>query len=75
MFYLFSTQPMDDLIAALRLSVDGDFTSCIPLDRLTVESSLYWFCLAEFCSTHDDYADRIDEILPDLSVFCNYVSR
>lgn len=66
---------MDNLIAALRLSVDGDLASCIPLDRLTVESSLYWFCLAEFCSKHDDHVDRIDEILPDLTVFCNYVNR
>lgn len=68
-------QPMDNLIAGLRLPEEGDFALCIPLDRLTVESSLYWFCLAEFCSTHDDYVDRIDEILPDLTIFCNYVSR
>lgn len=66
---------MDKLISALRLTAEGELASCMPLEMLTVESSLYWFCLAEFCSKHDDHVDRIEEILPDLSVFCSYVTR
>lgn len=66
---------MGDLIDALELYGEGDQAKCVPLDKLTVERSLYWFSLAEFCSNNDDFEDHLENVLPDLSIFCDYVTR
>ncbi|XP_069689103.1 condensin complex subunit 3 isoform X2 [Periplaneta americana] len=43
----------------------------IPLDKLTSENALFWRCLAEHL--HKEGDEDLDDIIPDLTPFCQYV--
>lgn len=72
---IFKNQKDSDLIEQLQLdsSDDSEFKCCIPFNRLTVESSLYWSTLLEYFQESDDKSDEADSIIPELSTFCSYI--
>lgn len=53
----------------------AELNKCIPIDRLSVESSLYWLALIEFVSADEDRDDDLERILPELSTFCRYMNK
>ena len=49
----------------------------IPFDKLTAETALYWRCLVHFKDelpdNDDNKADLLEKLIPELTVFCNYI--
>lgn len=71
----FRKQSVDVLISALPLETEGEQARCISLNKLTVETSLYWLALIEYLGSDGDKSDDLDFILPELTSFCDYVSK
>ncbi|XP_037942037.1 condensin complex subunit 3-like [Teleopsis dalmanni] len=65
-------QDLNDLIGCLPFESDCEFYRCVPLQKLSIEVSIYWQCLAEYLQSKEG---DIDCILPELSVFCAYVKK
>lgn len=76
---IFKRQPIDELIAALPCYDEADeLGRCVTVERLTVESSLYWLCLIEHLSVgadSDEEGSSLDRILPEMTTFCTYMQR
>ncbi|KAL7738641.1 hypothetical protein ACLKA6_006932 [Drosophila palustris] len=70
---IFEKQDNQDLIAQLPLSEDCELHRCVPHEKLTVELLLYWQCLSSYLQ--QSMADEFELILPELSVFCDYVKK
>lgn len=66
---------MDELIDALPLTTDGEFEKCVEFSKLSVEVAVYWLALVEYLQDIDDEDDRIQDVICDLSTFCNYVNE
>ncbi|KAJ8943244.1 hypothetical protein NQ318_009935, partial [Aromia moschata] len=67
----FRTTPVKDIIE--YLPIDG--TKLIPLNRLSSESVSYWTIVTNFVRSSDDAEEFIDTILPELTLFCNYLQN
>lgn len=70
---IFEQHNNDELLAHLPLSEDCDLHRCVPHEELTVELLLYWQCLSDYLQ--QSLADEFELILPELSVFCEYVKK
>ncbi|RXG72423.1 Condensin complex subunit 3 [Armadillidium vulgare] len=66
---LFEDVPCGSLIENFDLLEDNKL---IPFEKLNTESAFYWRCLTKHLRS-EKAEDQLDEILPDLSVFCNYL--
>ncbi|GLH02023.1 LOW QUALITY PROTEIN: Condensin complex subunit 3 [Gryllus bimaculatus] len=66
---IFRQQSKEKLIKNLDL----DSEKLIPSEKLTIELSFVWRCLAEFLQSEED--GQWELILPELSLFCEYVKR
>lgn len=62
--------PLNTLIE--QLPIDKE-TKLIPINKLTSETVLYWKCLIKHLQ-HESFTEELEEILPELSTFCNYIS-
>ncbi|KAH8277757.1 hypothetical protein KR018_005347, partial [Drosophila ironensis] len=69
---IFEQTDPEQLVSQLPLSDDCELHRCVPLEFLNVELLLYWQCLSEYLETS---AAETDPVLPELSVFCNYVQK
>jgi len=69
---IFDQTDHQKLIEQLPLSDDCELHRCIPHDLLTVELLLYWQCLSEYLEME---APETEPVLPELSVFCNYMDK
>ncbi|XP_076748823.1 chromosome associated protein G [Xylocopa sonorina] len=54
-----------------QLPIDKE-SKLIPIDKLTSENVLYWKCVIKHFQCK--YIEEMDKILPELSIFCNYIS-
>lgn len=63
------------LISALPLETEGEQAKCISLNKLTVETSLYWLALIEYLGKDEEKSEDLDFILPELTSFCSYVTK
>jgi len=70
---IFAKVDNQELIAQLSLSEDCELHRCVPHEELTVELLLYWQCLSSYLQQTN--ADEYELILPELSVFCDYVEK
>ncbi|XP_034476603.1 condensin complex subunit 3-like isoform X1 [Drosophila innubila] len=70
---IFEKVDNQELIAQLPLSADCELHRCVPHEELTVELLLYWQCLSSYLQ--QTIADEFELILPELSVFCDYVKK
>ncbi|XP_062133815.1 condensin complex subunit 3 [Drosophila sulfurigaster albostrigata] len=61
------------LLEQLPLSEDCELHRCVPHETLTVELLLYWQCLSDYFQQSN--ADEFELILPELSVFCDYIKK
>ncbi|KAH8371869.1 hypothetical protein KR093_009194 [Drosophila rubida] len=61
------------LLKQLPLSEDCELHRCVPHEALTVELLLYWQCLSSYLQ--HKMADEFELILPELSVFCDYIKK
>lgn len=68
-----------------------EMEKCVPLDKLTIEVAVYWQALVEYLQSngdaktnnHDDdtddddadSVDRVQDIICDLSAFCDYLTK
>lgn len=62
-----------DLLAQLPLTEDCELHCCVPPESLTVELVLYWQCLSGYFQKIQ--ADEFELVLPELSIFCDYVKK
>ena len=74
------SQEIDALISALPIPnaddlIDNEFLNCILMDKLTIESSLYWASLIDFFKHDAEKTTYLVDILPDLKLFCQYINR
>lgn len=76
-FFFCRTQKPEDLISALCLDNDENSTypKCIPFEKLTVESSLFWCSLIAFFQQDERRSDDLELVIPELSIFCGYVEK
>lgn len=86
---IFRRDSVDELIKALPIASSGVFDKFIPFDQLTIESAVYWRSLIEYLQNNDisrkenDYdddendetVDRVNEIIGELSTFCDYLAK
>ncbi|KAI8114901.1 hypothetical protein FF38_05342 [Lucilia cuprina] len=68
---IFKRQNKADIVACLCLEEDGDYYRCIPIERLSLEMAFYWQCLTEYLQ--NEMAEELDQIVPELTIFCSYV--
>uniref|UniRef100_A0A1A9WZL3 Nuclear condensin complex subunit 3 C-terminal domain-containing protein n=1 Tax=Glossina brevipalpis TaxID=37001 RepID=A0A1A9WZL3_9MUSC len=68
---VFKRQENAVLASYLALETEGDFYRCVPYEKLTMETALYWQCLTKYFQS--EMAEQLDLILPELSTFCAYV--
>ncbi|EDV20086.1 uncharacterized protein TRIADDRAFT_32599, partial [Trichoplax adhaerens] len=77
---LFMDIPLEDLIAPL-VSNDANVVvygrAKVPKeDSVTSEIVLYWRCLTQHLNSIENHGEEyLDKILPELSVFCEYIKR
>lgn len=62
-----------DLLAQLPFTEDCELHCCVPRESLTVELVLYWQCLSAYLQQIQ--ADEFEQVLPELSIFCDYVKQ
>lgn len=64
-------------VKALKDSVeDGYSGNTIPLEKLDCERAVYWKCLAAHCASLGSKGqDFMDALLPEISIFCEYIQR
>lgn len=78
-FLLFSeSKSIDELIAALPFAQSTDPTAdekVIPIQNLTIEGALFWMSLVEYIQKKNDEDDRLEDVICDLSTFCDYVEK
>ncbi|KAH1015852.1 hypothetical protein HUJ04_007173 [Dendroctonus ponderosae] len=67
----FKTEPINDLIDALPL----DDTKVIPEDLIQNELIHYWNIVVKYLRQSEDLEEYLDKVIPDLTIFCNYISR
>ena len=63
------SQKIEDLVNTLSLPVDEDYPTyrkCIPFDKLTLESTVFWWTLIEFCQKDEKRIDYVQTIIHDL---------
>ncbi|XP_037047135.1 condensin complex subunit 3-like isoform X2 [Bradysia coprophila] len=74
---IFRTQNPEDLIATLSLDVEENSPQlkCIPFDKLTIESSMFWCSLIVFFQQDERRSDYLERVIPELSIFCKYVEK
>ncbi|XP_030558597.1 condensin complex subunit 3 [Drosophila novamexicana] len=73
LFVIFEQTANSELLAQLPLTEDCDLHRCVPHEALTVELVLYWQCLSGYLQ--QTQADEFEQVLPELSVFCDYVKK
>lgn len=81
----FRNESTDKLIEALPLTPEGgEFEKCVPFDKLTMEITVYWLSLIEYLQSFgldgdendlDDGEDHLQNVICELSTFCNYLSK
>jgi hypothetical protein len=74
-----------DIIASLNTLMDeGRFKKCISLDQITLEKIIFWQAVIEFFKNEtfkiddaesDDVVGDAYDLLPELSVFCEYIDE
>ncbi|KAK9888126.1 hypothetical protein WA026_000397 [Henosepilachna vigintioctopunctata] len=47
----------------------------VPVDLIHLESALYWSILVSYLRNRDDSDDYLQDILPELTAFSNYIER
>ncbi|XP_043255103.1 condensin complex subunit 3-like [Colletes gigas] len=67
---LFKSSGINSLIEQLPINKE---TKLIPVDKLNSENVLYWKCLIKYFY-HENRTDKLEEIIPELSIFCKYIS-
>lgn len=86
---IFRRDSVDELIKMLPVASSGEFDKFIPFDQLTLETAIYWRSLIEYLQCNDiarkqnDYdddedaepVDRVNEIIGELSTFCDYLTK
>ncbi|KAH8299438.1 hypothetical protein KR044_001461, partial [Drosophila immigrans] len=70
---IFEQHDNQKLVDQLPLSEDCELHRCVPHEALTVELLLYWQSLSDYLQ--HSMADEFELILPELSVFCDYVTK
>lgn len=68
---IFKKQNNADIVACLELEEEGEYYRCVPYESLTLEMAFYWQCLTEYLQS--EMAEELDQVIPELSVFCAYV--
>lgn len=66
------------MLDQLPLSSSGEFVTCIPFDKLTVELAVFWLAIVEFIQqtdTNEDDEDQLQHVICELSTFCEYLSK
>lgn len=63
-----------DLIRFLSIDPESEFefNKCIPFEQFSLEILVYWQSLVDFFITKE--ADELDEILPEMTYMCSYIS-
>jgi hypothetical protein len=74
-----------DIIASLHTLMDeSKFEKCISLDQITLEKIIFWQAVIEFFknetfkiedSESDNSVGDAYDLLPELSVFCEYIDQ
>ncbi|XP_031831534.1 chromosome associated protein G [Nomia melanderi] len=67
---LFKNSALNTLMEQLPINKE---TKLIPIDKLGSENVLYWKCLIKHLY-RESYTEQLEIILPELSVFCAYIS-
>uniref|UniRef100_A0A6P7FVC2 Uncharacterized protein LOC114334577 n=1 Tax=Diabrotica virgifera virgifera TaxID=50390 RepID=A0A6P7FVC2_DIAVI len=62
--------PVGEIISVLPLDEE---TKIIPLNKLTSEAVAVWYNLVTYLRDNGSQEEYLDDILPDLTPFCNYV--
>lgn len=70
-----TARKFDEFVEALPLKANGEFEKCIPFDKLTVDVAVYWLALVEYLHDNNDEEDALQDVICDLSTFCNYVAE
>lgn len=66
------------MLDQLPLSTSGEFITCIPFEKLTVELAVFWLAIVEFIQqidTNEDDEDQLQHVICELSTFCDYLSK
>ncbi|CAL7949788.1 unnamed protein product [Xylocopa violacea] len=66
---LFKNTEPNTLIEQLPINKESKL---IPIDKLVSENVLYWKCVVKHFQR--ECTEEMDKILPELSIFCNYIS-
>lgn len=69
---------IDHLLDQLPLSTSGEFITCIPFEKLTVELTVFWLAIVEYIQqtdTNEDDEDQLQHVICELSTFCEYLSK
>lgn len=79
LFSLFKNDSIDELLSQLPLSNTGDYTKCIPFEKLTVEMVVYWLSMVEYIQETDaneeDEDEQLLQVICELSTFCEYLTK
>ncbi|XP_066999991.1 condensin complex subunit 3 isoform X2 [Anabrus simplex] len=65
----FKHKPIKEVTSKLVLQ-----DKLLPMEALTSETAFYWRCLAQYLHSHDE-TDDLDEIIPELTPFCEYIRQ
>ncbi|XP_065086387.1 condensin complex subunit 3 [Ochlerotatus camptorhynchus] len=68
LFEIFSKYGINDAMTVLGLREDD---KTVPLENLTIETAICWQALLEFLQKTE--SDELDNLMVDLSTFCNYI--
>lgn len=60
-------------LARAPINANNTLATVIPVEKLTIEDVLYWGALIEHASKQEDLDSYLDEIVCELSDFCEYV--
>lgn len=66
------------MLDQLPLSTSGEFVTCIPFEKLTVELTVFWLAIVEYVQqtdTNEDDEDQLQHVICELSTFCEYLSK
>ncbi|XP_023023077.2 chromosome associated protein G [Leptinotarsa decemlineata] len=68
---IFKDRPLKELTGMLGL----DDKKLIPLDNLDWETVSYWRIYVQYLSQNEEFDVELDEAIPELIYFCNYIKR
>ncbi|KAJ8975351.1 hypothetical protein NQ317_000279 [Molorchus minor] len=67
----FETTPIREIIEYLPV----DENRLVPMNKLSSEVITYWSIITNFLRNSEDADEYLDNILPELTPFCNYIQR